>query len=574
MVIYPALLVFAIAVCSFRPVLDPDCWFHMALGRLLNETHRLTRVDVFSSTAAGNEWISSGWLPSLLLHVSYTRWQFAGLAACVFVTMALTYLAVYYHGVVRLRNRGSLVIILLTSVLAANMRFTPRPEIFSLLFLALMLVCLLAIDAALESVPARVPRVAFAVPLLIMAWANCHAGFVIGLLVLFIYCGTLGWRWRHLRSKPMLHCAALLATGFLTWLINPYGWNAMKLAGKIQAMPGVQQHVMEWMPLFATTGPALPTASLVGLGLLVGLAVLILVLHGGRVQTWHAIAIALFVVLACWQRRHHGLSAIALPILLMPYMAALDRVLMRIPGLVQTLAASGAVAIALLQHSGALQVGRGLFHLAPDNDLLPSLAVRWINAHRPPENLYNAYGAGGYLLYNSGPQTKVFIDGRLDVYDPATWRDSLGFESGDIAISDFAKRYSIQSALVYIRGMGTNPAHIARRLDSEPGWQLVYFDDSYALYVRETAETSRYLRENAFRFVNPFDLGRITSPEAVVAAGTVRAEIQRALKTSDNSVKAMLVAAYEARHRGDEATAQKYIEAARVKNPAISFGSR
>jgi hypothetical protein len=568
-IVYPALLLLAISFCCFRPLLDPDCWFHMAFGRLVLQTHSLPRQDVFSFTVAGNEWISSGWLSSVVLYMSYHRWSFSGLALMVFAVVAVTYIAIYYHGIVRLHNRGSLAVVLLVSVLAANLRFTPRPELFSQLFLSLLLLALLHFDEHLHS--PQLQRAAYMFPAIICAWANFHAGFIIGMVVLAVYVA----RPLLVRAEPIKGIGrisiAVMCLGLITWLFNPYGWHAMRLGGKIESMPRVQRHVMEWMPLLGAA-PSLPSPTLCGLLILVLIVLFIMWLNCRCIKSWHIALLCLFMALPLWQRRHHGLSALALPVLVMPYMARFDALLRRIPGSLGGLTILLTATIGAMQHTGTLQVGRGLYNLSPDTELIPSLAVKWMKANRPPQNVYNAYGAGGYLLYHLAPETKVFIDGRLDVYDARTWTDSLAFESGELSINEFAQRYSINSALVYIRGMGTDPTHIARRLAIEPGWKLVYFDDSYALFVREAGNTFHYLRQNAYRFINPFALDRLSSPEAQASRQLVEAELHRALQTSENSAKASLIAAYDARIRGDEAAAQRYIEQARLKNPMVSLG--
>ncbi len=47
----------------------------------------------------------------------------------------------------------------------------------------------------------------------------------------------------------------------------------------------------------------------------------------------------------------------------------------------------------------------------------PVNAVEYLNTHEVPGPMYNAYGFGGYLVWTRGPEHKVFIDGRGDVYE-------------------------------------------------------------------------------------------------------------------------------------------------------------
>lgn len=541
----------------------------MALGRVVAQTGRIPLRDIFSSTASGNEWISSGWFSSLLLYLFYSRWHVAGLDALVFAVISLAYLAVYFHAVVRVQNRGSMLVLLLIALIAANMRFTPRPEIFSQLCLALLLLAMLQIDLELQRNHSRLPPLACMVPVLMMLWANCHAGILIGLLVLAMFCVHLTWKWKQGKATGLV--LAICSAGFVTWMINPYGWNILKLAGKIGAIRDVEGQIMEWMPLIAPNGPALPAAVVVAVIALVVLIIAAVSTNARRIELWHVAALTLFAVLPFWQRRHMGISAIALPVLAMPSLARADRLLARIPGALQILAFVAVFSISLLQYRGDFMVGRGLFDHVLDTEFLPTLAVKWMQDHRPPPNLYNSYGAGGYLLYHLYPETKVYIDGRLDVYSPEVWEDSNRVELGGMEIGEFADKYHVQSALIYIRGIGSSPQNIARRLSAAIDWKLVYFDDAYALFVRDTPETERYVRENAYHFVHPFDLARIMSVGAKSETNTVQRELQRALNESQQGAKALLIAAVEARERGDEAAATKFTEMARVKNPAVSI---
>ena len=59
------------------------------------------------------------------------------------------------------------------------MRFDPRPEIFSLVFLACYLAILLRVD--------RNPALAWFLPLIQVLWVNTHGLFVLGPIVLACY---------------------------------------------------------------------------------------------------------------------------------------------------------------------------------------------------------------------------------------------------------------------------------------------------------------------------------------------------------------------------------------------------
>jgi hypothetical protein len=182
--------------------------------------------------------------------------------------------------------------------------------------------------------------------------------------------------------------------------------------------------------------------------------------------------------------------------------------------------------------------------------------------------LFNTYGPGGYLIYLLGPQTKVFIDGRLDVYTPDIWRDYLDTESGKLSTAELAKKYEINSAFLYIKGANGTDDSLAARLSKSPDWTLCYFDDNYALFVRKAPETASFQDKHEYRFVSPFDLGKL-APGSAADMNRLEQEIKRSLETSQGCARAHIVAAVHARNAGDETTAEKHMEEARKKNPSV-----
>ena len=47
----------------------------------------------------------------------------------------------------------------------------------------------------------------------------------------------------------------------------------------------------------------------------------------------------------------------------------------------------------------------------------PVAAVQYLRQHPQPTGMFNDYSYGGYLIWQLGPQQKVFIDGRADMYE-------------------------------------------------------------------------------------------------------------------------------------------------------------
>jgi hypothetical protein len=132
-------------------------------------------------------------------------------------------------------------------------------------------------------------------------------------------------------------------------------------------------------------------------------------------------------------------------------------------------------------------VAAGIIHYFPSraqlkqkvSDQYPVEAVAYLQRHAVPGPTYNNYGFGGYLVWSQGPEQKVFIDGRGDVY-----------ERGGV-LADYLHISRLQpGALEVLRGYGINSCLLERDeplatvLYASPDWKRVYFDHVSALFVR------------------------------------------------------------------------------------------
>jgi hypothetical protein len=93
--------------------------------------------------------------------------------------------------------------------------------------------------------------------------------------------------------------------------------------------------------------------------------------------------------------------------------------------------------------------------------------------------MYNSYFFGGYLIFARGPENKVFIDGRGEVYERAGVMEDevrlLYLTPGSLSI---LQKYNIQSCLL-------SPGEpLATILAALRDWQKVYSDDVTVLFVR------------------------------------------------------------------------------------------
>ena len=116
----------------------------------------------------------------------------------------------------------------------------------------------------------------------------------------------------------------------------------------------------------------------------------------------------------------------------------------------------------------------------------PDGAVAFMRLKRLHGNILNEDGWGGYLVWNTAPESRVFIDTRAElVYPDTLLRQYLAFASGSSAGEKLLDEYPHDMVLI-------RPQSGAYRIVSHAAdWRLVYLDEVSALFVRSGSRAAR-----------------------------------------------------------------------------------
>jgi len=211
-----------VAMVSSKMVVDdPDLWGHVLYGLAHISSGALPRVDTFSYTAYGAEWVNHEWLSELLFALGWKTAGAAGLWLIRFVLIGAT-LAIILHLVRRTTNGvWPGLLIYLACCYDISTGFEIRPQMFTYFFFSLLLLYLYRLYSRTDTNLwwALVP-----VPLLAL-WVNLHGGFIVGLGLLswFAVCVAID---RHYGRRSTRFFYTTLAAASLAWLatlVNPYG---------------------------------------------------------------------------------------------------------------------------------------------------------------------------------------------------------------------------------------------------------------------------------------------------------------------------------------------------------------
>ena len=114
----------------------------------------------------------------------------------------------------------------------------------------------------------------------------------------------------------------------------------------------------------------------------------------------------------------------------------------------------------------------------------PARAVVFLQTHPPSGPIFNHYDWGGYLVWKLYPATRVFIDGRADLYGEELlnqFADTYQFKG---AWRQNLRRWNIDTVLVPVGSA------LATGLRSAPGWRVAY-KDSQAVILTEPAHAAQ-----------------------------------------------------------------------------------
>lgn len=288
-----------VAVFSLKMIFDKDLGFHLRAGQWMIENGQCMRHDVFTYTVSDHPVINLYWLYDLAMYGLYV---IAGYPA---ISTGIMFIVLIVFGLMARRMKSSqlpdAVIIggLFAAVLIMEGRFNHRPEIFSWLYMSVLL---WALDEHLHS--SR--RTLFLLPIIMLLWVNSHGLYMIGTGIIGAYTLTL-WRQKKLNRETALW----IGSSFAVILINPYFIDGVlypfQLLTRFDPSNTFKNTIIELLSPWSSTIQALTNIPTEILYAYYALTILTLVtsLLRFRKIAWHEwIILIAFLYLSCTQMRN------------------------------------------------------------------------------------------------------------------------------------------------------------------------------------------------------------------------------------------------------------------------------
>ncbi|MBI3505114.1 MAG: tetratricopeptide repeat protein [Proteobacteria bacterium] len=510
-----------VAALNILVVRDTDTWWHLKTGEWIWAHHAVPTRDLYSYAIEGSRWVAFEWLSQAIFWTFYKLGGFAGLILLKTAVVSAAFLVSWRLA----SSKVSATIVFALAALCVRDYFVERPQIFDLLFLGALTTVLWN-----ESFAEPRRRLLWVLPALVAVWVNVHGGAA-ALVPAFVAIAACAARLRD-RRVPLGFWALVSFLCLSAMLLNPQGPWVLEHLWKTLTFPG-KDLINEWKP---------PTPGFKGFPFFIAFVV---------ASAW--------AVWKCGARRPFaaawtvvlGIAAFSAVrnILLFVFCAApLIAEAVGDPLRFLPSKARGAAVVALC---AALAAAATLHTVYFREYLIDRLgfgteerlagAVEFLDRENVQGRMFNEYASGGYLIWKAWPKRKVFVDGRNVEYGPEFIRLAVRWNV-PANWRELTRRWQFDYAVI----TAFPGVYTAGTLDSDPDWQLAYWDDAAFVYLRKTPANAGILGRLGYEFLRP------NMPDYSYLAPVVRdpvkrlkllAELDRAIAQAPACVNALLLKA-------------------------------
>jgi len=455
---------------------DGDLGRHLTLGRYMLETGKVPVNDVLSFSRAGESRPPYEWLSQIALAAAYRLLGLDGVVLLTAIAIATAFWLAYDDASGRTASPVLSLIFTVWAAAASSLHWLTRPHVFTFVLLVIWI-------RLLEQMRVDRGRGFWKLPLVMLLWANMHAGFVFGFLAWAAYVVGWAWDWRRGRGPRVLGARYAMAGvgALIASIMTPDLWgNWTAVAGNGSAY--LLARTTETMPVNLATPDMWPFLTLMLLG------VVLAIMARRTLAPAHAALLLGFGALALVVVRNIPLYClVAAPIVAEHARRVFEssssfrhlesRILSLESGLTGSLWPMAAVLMAGIFLTVHAARSRQAFYRF-DAAVFPVTAIDWVSEHSVQGRMLNELNWGGYILFRLWPEQRVFIDSQSDFYGEELVRQYDSALSGGDGWSARLETWQVDWMIL------APGSPLATLVERELEWQVSYEDATAVVVFR------------------------------------------------------------------------------------------
>lgn len=491
-IFFVTILLFVVFVdAGFKLLRDADTGFHIMTGRYVLENHWVPVQDIFSYTVVGQKWFAFSWGTGFLYSIMD---KFAGLNGVVLLTLLLILGTLFIIYRLLMHWNANFFVITLSITLVTcltTVHWLARPHIFTMFFTALVFYFL---ELAKEK-----KFYYYLIPPVMIFWVNVHPGFISGFFMIALYfVGNLVElilnKNEKLKDTFISRLKALVLIGIISVLctmLNPYGPELYIYIYKTLTSSWIVNATHEYFsPNFHNTMGVIVYA------LILLLLILMSLNNTRRVLDFPKIfVLLLWIHLSLFAVRNIALFAvIGVPCLALLMQDLLDK---RPWPLFEKLNNSFMdiekslkyhfwpvflfVILLIIALNNGYLLDKKVMNCRFSEEYIPVKALEYVKNNPIKGNMLNQDNWGGYIIY-AHPDLKVFMDGRLDMYQQEFLGEFQMIIDARPGWQNGLDKYNVRWVL-----FGNN-TYMHNILDNSPDWKVYYTDDVATIFIRKVQD--------------------------------------------------------------------------------------
>lgn len=442
-------VLFVVLLCATATLLGPfllsdsDIGWHIRNGGHILATHSVPHTDYFSSTMAGQPWFAWEWLYDLIISTIHSVAGLDGVVLWSGLIFALT-MALLFR--LTLKTSGNLpisILLTLVSAAASSIHLLARPHLITWLLTLVWF-------QQLTSFQRDERKQVLVLPVLMALWVNLHGGFLLGLVLLWLFIAANLWTRctaaciepRNRAGARLRHLALILALSLGATLLTPYG---VRLYAHLYGYLGntfLMDNISEFL------SPNFHLLQVKCFALLLVAAIAGLALGKSRRSAVGLLIIAFAAWSGLYATRNIPFAVILLAPTIAPFLSAAIHGAIEESDLAAWLRAIAQKLDSFSARMSTVEL-RARGHLLPllvmivllgnllglaarketaqrfDARIMPVQAAEYMAAHDIRGHFFSPDSWGGYLIYRLYPDVRLLVDDRHDFYGEAFMREYL-----------------------------------------------------------------------------------------------------------------------------------------------------